>query len=684
MRLATLAVIGLLPFGARAAEPSPIEAFLKKEIIGPRTTLEETKEFVDARIPRLTTPKTAAGWDRESQRLREKILKDIVFRGEAAKWRDAKTKVEMLEVVKGTEGYTLKKLRYEILPGFWIPALLYEPTGLKGEGDKVPVSLAVNGHDRNGKAADYKQTRCINMARRGMIVLNVEWLGMGQLNIPGNAHGAMNQLDLCGTGGLAPFYLSMSRGLDLLLNHPNADPKRVAVSGLSGGGWQTIFISSLDTRVTLTNPVAGYSSFRTRTVHGMDLGDSEQTPCDLATVADYVHLTAMMAPRPTLLTYNAKDNCCFVASHALPPLREASLPIFKLYDKEKNLRWHVNDVPGDHNFGKENREALYKMLGDHFFADNKKWVADEIECAKEVMKKEDLNVPLPADNLDINAVARLLMKDLPRNAELPKDKDKVEAWRKERVAALDRVVNFEVVGDRNDARTTTKDKKYEVSQVTLRYSWHMGDRMINFSVPMTFLRKPDRRPKGVTVIIHDGGRAQAASKVEELLGLEQAVCVVDLWYFGEAKPNQKDWLWALMLDTVGRRPIGLQASQLVHAADWAKRFITFEPVTICAIGPRSSTIALIAAAIESKSIAALELHNPLGSFKEIIETNRVVATTPELFCFGLLEEFDVKQIAALVAPRPIKIVQPSERAKKELADLKDWYKLLGKDFDPLK
>ena len=56
----------------------------------------------------------------------------------------------------------------------------------------------------------------------------------------------------------------MTRGLDLLLAYPNADPKRVAVSGLSGGGWQTIFVSGLDPRVTLSNPVAGYSSFRTR------------------------------------------------------------------------------------------------------------------------------------------------------------------------------------------------------------------------------------------------------------------------------------------------------------------------------------------------------------------------------------------------------------------------------------
>lgn len=144
-----------------------------------------------------------------------------------------------------------------------------------------------DGHEATGKATLHKQLRCINQVKRGIVVLNIEWFGMGQLNCPNYAHSRLNQLDLCGTSGLSPFYLAIRRGLDVLLAHPHADPERVAVSGLSGGGWQTILISALDPRVTLANPVAGYSSFRTRVRHIRDLGDSEQAPCDLATLADY-------------------------------------------------------------------------------------------------------------------------------------------------------------------------------------------------------------------------------------------------------------------------------------------------------------------------------------------------------------------------------------------------------------
>ena len=91
-------------------------------------------------------------------------------------------------------------------PGLFVPALLYEPEKLAG---RVPAIMNVNGHvGPPGKAVPYKQIRCINQAKRGMLALNVEWLGMGQLGGPGFQHGCMNQLDLCGTSGLAPFYLA--------------------------------------------------------------------------------------------------------------------------------------------------------------------------------------------------------------------------------------------------------------------------------------------------------------------------------------------------------------------------------------------------------------------------------------------------------------------------------------------
>ena len=65
-------------------------------------------------------------------------------------------------------------------------------------------------------------------------------------------------------------------------------------------------------------PVAGYASLRSRLERPGDIGDIEQNPTDLLVGQDYSHFTAMRAPRPTLLVYNAEDDCCFRAPLVKP------------------------------------------------------------------------------------------------------------------------------------------------------------------------------------------------------------------------------------------------------------------------------------------------------------------------------------------------------------------------------
>ena len=623
------------------AQTNLLAPLLARNIIGPNLALAEIQSYTENRVPLMPALKSAAEWENEAARLRREALNDVIFRGEASQWRDAKSKVEWLDTIAGGPGYTIRKLRYEALPGLWIPALLYLPEKITG---KVPVHLAVNGHDAVGKAAPYKQIRCINLAKRGVISLNAEWLGMGQLRSPGFAHYTMNQLDLCGSSGIAPFYLAMSRALDLLIALPEADPQRVAVSGLSGGGWQTIFISALDTRVTLANPVAGYSSFRTRARNFGDLGDSEQTPSDLATVVDYTHLTAMLAPRGALLTYNAKDQCCFATGHALQPLLEAAQPVFKLFKADAKLRWHSNHVPGTHNFDQENREVFYRMLGDTFFPGDTKFDAKELAVEAEVKKAEELNVPLPADNLDFNQIATRLAKDLPRGISTALSVVPSSRLQQAQRALLGGVVHakhYTVTAELAGAETTN-----DVTATHWRLK--MGDA---WTVPAVELTQG--APRSTVILVGDVGRKGLSAEAAQLLADGHRVVAVDPFYFGESRIDQKDFLFALLVAAVGDRPLGLQASQLTATARWLSTERKLGPVKLISVGPRASVFSTVAAALEEKAIAGLELRNPLGSLKEIIAKNVGVNQQPELFCFGLLEQFDVPQLRALVAPRPV-------------------------------
>jgi hypothetical protein len=659
-------------------EEREIAALLRQEIVGRTLPLAETERFCERRVPRMDAYKSVAEWEAAVGRLRQQVLDRVVFRGRAAAWRNRPLRVEWLATIPGGPGYRIKKLRYEALPGLWIPALLYEPETLAG---RLPVVMNVNGHvGLPGKAVPYKQIRSINEAKRGMLALNVEWLGMGQLGGPGYQHGCMNQLDLCGTSGVAPFYLAMERGLDVLLSLDHADPRRVAVAGLSGGGWQTIFISSLDPRVTLANPVAGYSSFRTRAYNASDLGDSEQTPCDLATVADYTHLTAMRAPRPTLLTFNAKDDCCFRPDHALKPLLDAAGPVFRLYGKETALRHHVNNNPGTHNFELDNRQAFYQMLGDFFYPGDKHFDAKEIPSDKEVKSAEELRVPLEK-NEDFNTLARALAKELPRDAALPAAAAKANAWRQARSAELRKLVRARDCSLKavqvSPLPQAGEGQGVRGPKVVFRRFFLGGE----WTVPAVELTVGN--PRRTAILVADAGRVSAAAEAARLLANGYRVLAVDPMGFGEsALVRREGYLFPLLVGAVGERPLGIQASQIVAIARWAQKWY-HGPVMLVAAGVRSSLAALVAAGIEEQAIGAVELRGSLGSFKQVIESNWVYEKAPELFCFGLLERFDVKQLAALVAPRPVRFCAPSPRVKSELCGLRNWYELLGRKFDPL-
>lgn len=656
----------------RAAEPAQLEPLLKREIIGSVLPLAEVQRYCQARVPKMPKVEDSRQWETEAARLRAAVLQMIVYRGRAARWRDAPAKVQWLKTIHGGPGYRIKKLRYEALPGMWIPALLYEPEKLSG---KVPAVLNVNGHTPLGKQYPPKQIRCINQAKRGMLALNTGWLGMGQLRSDGFSHARMNQLDLCGTSGLAPFYLCMKRGLDVLLALENTDPQRVAVTGLSGGGWQTITLSSLDTRVKMANPVAGYSSFSTRVWHGKDLGDSEQTPNDLATLVDYTHLTAMMAPRPTLLTYNSKDDCCFESGYALKPLRDAATPIFALLDKKDRLRCHVNDDPGTHNYEVDNRQAFYRMLGDFFYPNDKRFDSKEIPSDKEVKSQQQLHVELPEGNQDFHSLAVKLAAQLPRRAELPREKTALRQWQRQQRTTLGQIVRAKSY--KVTALESGREEKGELTAVFRRLRMD-GD----WTVPVVELTGKD--PTKTAVLVADGGRQGVAAEAARLLARGHRVIAADPFYFGESRISQKDWLFAVLVAGVGDRPLGIQAGQVAAIARWAAQTHKTAPVTVVAVGPRSSTFALVAAGLEERAIAGVELHGSLGSLKEVIEKNWTVSQKPELFCFGLLEAFDVRQLAALVGPRPLTFVRAGQRVKTEMADLGAWCRLLDGEPDALR
>lgn len=623
-----------ISFVAFTTPPEPWEGLLKEPLISRNQTVQDVVRFVDRRLPELTLPATSAEHDFQTQKLRNQILEDVIFRGTASEWRDAACRVEWLDGEIQGPGYVARKLRFEALPGMWIPAILYEPEGVNR---RVPVVMNLNGHEPLGKAEHHTQLRCVNLARKGMLALNVEWFGMGQLAQPGFSHGRLNQLDVCGASGVAPFYLAMTRGLDLLLEHPFADPNRVAVTGLSGGGWQSIMLGALDTRVTVTNPVAGFSPYRVRIRVLSDLGDSEQTPANLATIADYTHLAAMVAPRPLLLTYNGRD-VRFKPEVTVPPLLAAARPAYALYGKTDFLHVHINQIPGSHNYEQDNREAFYQWLAAHLRQPGETWNDEDIDCTAEVRTAAELNVAMPAQNETFNSLAQRLYRSLPEPTIPSSESHEFETWRRDQRTKLASLVKYQ------PPTFSVKPVRKQSGTGWSGQSWVMrvGD---EWQLPVIEL-SPDRYERTV-IILADEGRGSQMSVVKELLHDNCRVLAMDPFYFGECTIPKYDYLMSLMINSVGERSLGIQTQQVAAVALWAAQSGT-SPVELRAFGPRTSCIGLLTAALEPAAFSRVYLNDAYSSLNVVLTENMSFESAPELFCPDLIVTHDLPVIRHLV------------------------------------
>ena len=651
-RISLLAAIlaGALSLHAQTA-PEDLMPILDREIVPVPVVAFQLSQYLEARIPKLPAPVSAPQWTAEANRLRAHIRNDVALHGWPREWVEAAPKFEDLGAVETGQGYRWHKLRYEIVPGFDSTAILYEPDHITG---KAPAIVNVNGHDALGKSAEYKQKRCINQAKRGIVALSLEWLGMGELRFPENAHDFGAHLDLVGANEVGLFYLAMRRGLDYLASLPQVDSSRLGVTGLSGGGWQTIVLSALDERVKVAAEVAGYGSLESNLTHPVDTNCIEETPTDFLAGFDYTLLTALRAPRPTLLTHDAEDNCCFRADLVKPYIYDQIRPFFRLYGAESAFAWHENRDPGTHNYQLDNRETAYRFFTTHFGLP----VADhEIPSDSEIKTYDELLVGLPPGNLTLLGLARKIAASTER-ASLPADSSAQTAWAAVERPKLASVLRYKPVRVSAAWRMwNTKNKGLE----TLSYRFDFDNKLSAAGIWLKALAAPAAAP--ATLVLNDKGRREAAAAVSARINRGEQVLALDPLFLGDTVPQKPDPTdWELLMASTGDRPLGIEVAQILAAAKWLRALAGDRPVRLETGGIRSEVAGLAAAALEPSLFSEEVGRGGMPSLGFLLETPVEFRAAPELFCLDLFRDFDLDRLIALAAPTRVKLLEIIDKA----------------------
>lgn len=633
---------------ARAqAVPQDIEPILKQQLQSQQVVTFQLQQFLMSRVPKLPTPASAEQWTVEAQRIRRHLLQDVIFHGWPRVWVYSQPQFEDLGTIPTGKGYQLHKLRYEIVPGFYSTALLYEPDPLKGN---VPAVLDVMGHfTTQGNKVEFQQKFCINQALKGMIALNPEWLGMGELNVPGNEHWFAAHLDLVGMNGVGLFYLAMRRGLDYLADDPHVDANRIAVTGLSGGGWQTIMLSSLDPRVQVSIPVAGYTTLRGRLERlPGEPGDIEQNASDFLMGQGYSTLTAMRAPRPTLLIYNAEDNCCFRAPLVKPYVFDSIKPFFGLYGKADVFQFHQNTNISAHNYGLDDREQAYRFLTKYFHLPAS---GAEIPVGQHLKSYDALVVGIPKNNLTILGLAQKMAGKI-THAAVPSGTTETAVWLTSERSKLRDVVRYHPV---TVSHAWPEYNTFHNQVESVSYRFVLGN---GLSATGVWLKDvPTGAGAPMTIVLNDGGRKATATQlwdrvpeVADRMERGEQVLVLDLLFTGDAAPNQPPWLFTEMLTATGERPLGMEAAQLIGLAHWAQQKWSPADIRVETTGIRSQVISLVAGALEPHLFSEIENYGGMQSLTYLLDKPVKYTAAPDLFCLDLYKNFDIDRLEKLANP----------------------------------
>ncbi len=358
--------------------------------------LDKGKLPSDARLGELKTlnghfpfivPDNPATWHVRAEQLRRRV------RVATGLW-PMPDKPPLQPVIHGKiqrKGFTVEKVYFQSLPGHFVTGLLFRPSEAPtspvpgvlcphGHGGRLQMhsdkeiarQIAVGGEHFENSGRMPKLARCAQLARMGCVTFIFDMLGYADsVQISHSvAHrhkdpreeekssdeeswvlfSTQADLRLQSIMGLQTW--NAIRSLDFLASLPDVDPDRLAVTGGSGGGTQSILLGAIDDRVQVSFPNGMVST-------SMQGGCYCENCNYLRVGTGNVELAALFAPKPQAMTA-ADDWTRDMINDGYPELKWLYAMVGDESDVYCRPMLHFK-----HNYNYVTRATMYQWMNRH-------------------------------------------------------------------------------------------------------------------------------------------------------------------------------------------------------------------------------------------------------------------------------------------------------------------------------
>jgi dienelactone hydrolase len=626
-----------------------------------RYLLGQARQQFDARRKAIAAIKTPEDIAKRRESLRALFLASL---------GDLPERTPFSAKVVGTlrrEGYRVEKVIFESRPQHHMTANFYVPDSKP----PYPGILLSCGHSDNGKAYEQYQRVAILLAKNGMAVLCYDPMGQGERYqrldekgkpvIRGTTEHTMAGIGALLVGRQEASYMVWDglRALDYLAGRPEVDPWRLGCTGNSGGGTLTAYLMALDDRIAVAAPSCYITSLE-RLFATIGPQDAEQNiNGQVAGGMEHADYIMMRAPRPTLLTVGTRD--FFDIQGSWDTFREVKLIYGRLGFGERVDLFESDET---HGFTRPRRIATARWMS--------RWLLKQDEPIDE----PDLSIASDADLqctrsgqvlrdfikdrsvFDLNAERA---RELRTAREAPGSKRPDAEFRAE-VRKLIGLGGMQIVAKRPRVVGTLTARGRTIRKLIF-------DVEPGIVVPaLDFMLRDVDSPSAIVVKAGVDWTRDFAEpgKMDELLNTLGHLVLIGPRGMGETDPGAEarrdwpfgsDWKEALIGIHLARPLLGQRVVDVLSVLEGLGAEYGAGPFQLVGVGVAGPVMLHAAVLAEEGSIAGLTLERSLSSWQDLVEQglsrDQLGNVVP-----GALRIYDLPELAARLAPRPVHVKEP--------------------------